>query len=70
VLLGALWSGMTLSMKYGYWITLLLAVPAAGLVVRFFMIQHDCGHAAFFKSRRMNDIFGHIISVFTLTPYL
>jgi fatty acid desaturase len=28
----------------GYWVGLLLAVPAAGFLVRLFMIQHDCGH--------------------------
>lgn len=65
----ALWTVMLLSTKLPYWITLLLAVPAAGLVVRFFMIQHDCGHAAFFKSRRMNDLFGHLIGAITWTPY-
>jgi omega-6 fatty acid desaturase (delta-12 desaturase) len=65
----ALWVVMLLTMKYGYWITLLLAVPAAGFVLRFFMIQHDCGHSAFFKSRRANDILGHLIAPLTLTPY-
>jgi omega-6 fatty acid desaturase (delta-12 desaturase) len=65
----ALWVAMLVSTKLPYWVTLLLAVPAAGLVVRFFMIQHDCGHAAFFKSRRMNDLFGHLIGMITLTPY-
>jgi len=64
-----LWIGMLLSTKFPYWITLLLAVPAAGLVVRFFMIQHDCGHNSFFKSRRMNDLLGHLIGTITLTPY-
>ena len=29
----------------------LLAVPAAGFLVRLFMIQHDCGHGAFFRQR-------------------
>ncbi len=65
----ALWLGMWLSLRYGYWITLLLAIPAAGFVVRFFMIQHDCGHGSFFQSRRANDIIGHLIGVLTLTPY-
>src|SRR3990170_1088691 len=38
------WASMWLLLDYGYWITLLLAVPAAGLLLRFFVIQHDCGH--------------------------
>lgn len=52
-----------------YWLTLLLAVPAAGLLVRLFIIQHDCGHGSFFKSRAANDSLGRALSVLTLTPY-
>jgi omega-6 fatty acid desaturase (delta-12 desaturase) len=52
-----------------YWLTLLLAVPAAGLLIRLFIIQHDCGHGSFFPSRRANDILGRSLSVLTLTPY-
>jgi omega-6 fatty acid desaturase (delta-12 desaturase) len=33
------------------------------------MIQHDCGHGSFFRSRALNDMLGRIIGVFTLTPY-
>ena len=52
-----------------YWLTLLFAVPAAGLLVRLFIIQHDCGHGSFFKSRTANDAVGRALSVLTLTPY-
>lgn len=52
-----------------YWLTLLLAVPAAGLLVRLFIIQHDCGHGSFFKSRTANDVLGRALSLLTLTPY-
>jgi len=38
--------------RVGYWLTLLLAVPAAFFLIRLFIIQHDCGHAAFFRSTR------------------
>ena len=40
------WSAMLRSLDYPDWITLVLAVPAAGLLVRLFVIQHDCGHGA------------------------
>lgn len=46
-----------------------LAVPAAGLLVRLFMIQHDCGHGAFFRHRLANDWVGRILGILTLTPY-
>ena len=61
---------MWASLHYvGFWLTLLLAVPAAGFLVRLFMIQHDCGHDAFFRRRVANDWVGRVIGVLTLTPY-
>jgi acyl-lipid omega-6 desaturase (Delta-12 desaturase) len=50
-------------------LTLLLAIPAAVMLVRVFIVQHDCGHASFFRSRRANDILGTICGVLTLAPY-
>jgi omega-6 fatty acid desaturase (delta-12 desaturase) len=47
----------------------LLALPAAGFLVRLFMIQHDCGHGSFFGRRRANDWLGRLLGVLTLTPY-
>ena len=52
-----------------FWLTLLLAIPAAGLLVRLFIIQHDCGHSSFFRSRAANDLVGRALSLLTLTPY-
>lgn len=52
-----------------WWAALLLSIPAAGFLVRLFMIQHDCGHGSFFPGRRANDWVGRAISVLTLTPY-
>src|SRR5512132_1299011 len=65
----ALWWLMWLSLGHGYWLCLLLAVPAAGFLVRLFMIQHDCGHGTFFAARLANDWVGRVIGVLTLTPY-
>jgi omega-6 fatty acid desaturase (delta-12 desaturase) len=63
------WLAMLWSLQVGYWLTLLLAVPAALLVVRMFMFQHDCGHAALFRSRRANEAVGFAIGILTLVPY-
>ena len=46
-----------------------MAVPAAGFLVRLFVIQHDCGHGSFFPDRRANDGLGRVLGVLTLTPY-
>ena len=52
-----------------YWAAIPLIVVASGLIVRLFLIQHDCGHGAFFSSRRANDALGRMLGVLTLTPY-
>jgi omega-6 fatty acid desaturase (delta-12 desaturase) len=64
-----LWIVMWAALHAGYWIGLALAVPAAGFLVRLFMIQHDCGHGSFFRHRLANDWIGRVIGVLTLTPY-
>jgi len=67
--LAILWLLMWLSLDVGYWLTLLLAIPTAGFVVRLFIIQHDCGHGAFFQQRAANTWLGRVLGVLTLTPY-
>jgi omega-6 fatty acid desaturase (delta-12 desaturase) len=57
------------SLQVSYWLTLALAFPAAGFLVRTFIVQHDCGHGSFFGSKRANDILGSIFGVLTLAPY-
>lgn len=64
------WALMALAFYRGYiWLYALLMLPAAGFLVRLFLIQHDCGHGAFLPNRTGNDWVGRIISVLTLTPY-
>ncbi|MGN7919040.1 fatty acid desaturase [Lysobacter antibioticus] len=67
----ALWTLMAWSVvgNWGYGWTLLMAIPAAGLYVRTFIIQHDCGHGSFFASSRANDLVGRCLGVVTLFPY-
>jgi len=65
----ALWAAMWALMHVSYWLTLTLALPAAGFLVRLFMIQHDCGHGAFFRTRAVNDWVGRALGVLTFTPY-
>jgi omega-6 fatty acid desaturase (delta-12 desaturase) len=65
----ALWVLAWLTLDFGYWVSFLLTVPAAGFLLRLFMIQHDCGHGAFFRHRLANDWVGRVIGVLTLTPY-
>ena len=64
-----LWIAMWALLHFSYWLTLLVAVPAAAFLVRLFMIQHDCGHGSFFRHRLVNDWVGRVAGVLTLTPY-
>jgi omega-6 fatty acid desaturase (delta-12 desaturase) len=64
-----LWVAAWSCLRWSYWLSLAVAVPATGFLVRLFMIQHDCGHGAFFRQRLANDWAGRIIGVLTLTPY-
>jgi acyl-lipid omega-6 desaturase (Delta-12 desaturase) len=64
-----LWYAMLRSIEVSYLLTLFLALPTAGFLMRLFMIQHDCGHGSFFRSRRARDWAGFAIGVLTLIPY-
>ncbi len=65
-----LWALAWTAVHFGHWEwALLIWVLAAGFLVRLFMIQHDCGHGAFFRHRLANDWVGRVIGVLTLTPY-
>jgi omega-6 fatty acid desaturase (delta-12 desaturase) len=65
----ALWYLMVRSLAVSYALTLVLAVPTAFLFIRLFMLQHDCGHGAFFPSRVANGVVGSILGIVTLFPY-
>lgn len=62
-------AAMYAALEIAYVLALAMAPLAAGFLVRIFIIQHDCGHAAFFRSRRANDLVGFACSLLTLTPY-
>ena len=66
-----LWLLMACSLRahWGHGCTLLLALPAAGLYVRLFIIQHDCGHGSYFASRRANRWVGACLGLITLFPF-
>jgi acyl-lipid omega-6 desaturase (Delta-12 desaturase) len=66
----AVWTAMLLASRHGqFWLSFALAPLAAGLLIRLFMIQHDCGHGSFFPSKLANDWVGRVIGVLTMTPY-
>jgi len=54
---------------YRYGITLTLSVVPAALLMRSFIILHDCSHDSFFPSPVANAILGFLLGVLTLTPF-
>src|SRR5579871_1772789 len=64
-----LWYAMYWSLSISFWITLPLAVLAAGFLVRVFIIFHDCCHGSFLGSPLDNRVVGFVTGLLTLTPY-
>lgn len=62
-------AGMHVAFPAAPWLGLLLSVASGLLVVRIFIIQHDCGHRSFFRSARDNTAIGRLCSLVTLTPF-
>ncbi|MEM7780949.1 MAG: fatty acid desaturase [Pseudomonadota bacterium] len=60
---------MMFGVTKSYYSALLLTPLSGLLLLRMFIIQHDCGHGAFMPSKRSNDWIGRSIGVLTLTPY-
>ena len=52
-----------------FWLIPLGVVPGSFLLVRLFIIQHDCGHGAMFNSRKLNTWVGRFLGILTMTPY-
>lgn len=64
-----IWAAAVWVSSFNFWLALPLCLLGGGFLVRLFLIQHDCSHAAFFKTRHTNTWVGRIIGVFTLTPF-
>ena len=47
-------AAMYLAYPLSPWLTLALSLPTGALLVRVFIVQHDCGHGSFFASRGAN----------------
>jgi omega-6 fatty acid desaturase (delta-12 desaturase) len=65
----AVWFLIYLVEDISLWLTVPLVLLGGGLMVRMFIIFHDCGHGSFLSSRRANDALGSIAGVLTFTPY-
>ncbi len=60
---------MFLTIDVSYLLTLILAVPAAGFLVRTFIVFHDCAHGSLLPSKRANRYVGRVLGLFVLAPF-
>jgi omega-6 fatty acid desaturase (delta-12 desaturase) len=65
----AVWAAMVWLIRGHSLLALALTVPAAGLLVRVFILFHDCCHGSLFPSARVNRLVGYITGLLTLTPF-
>ncbi|MCH2196351.1 fatty acid desaturase [Kordia sp.] len=65
----AVWVLMYFTLEFSLTLTILLGILNAFFLVRIFIIQHDCGHGSFIKSKKASDIIGYACSVFSFLPF-
>ena len=67
----ATWAVMVEMLKHHlpYYSILPVMLISAGLLVRVFIVFHDCGHGSFYDSKKANTIVGYITGVMAFTPY-
>jgi acyl-lipid omega-6 desaturase (Delta-12 desaturase) len=50
-------------------LTVALAIPAAGFLVRTFVVFHDCAHGSLMPSKRANRYVGRVTALLVLAPF-
>ena len=65
----ALTVAMYFSLRVSVWISLALAVPAAGFLLRTFIVFHDCAHGSFLPNRRANLWVGRFTGLLVFQPF-
>jgi omega-6 fatty acid desaturase (delta-12 desaturase) len=65
----ALCVAMYLALGTSVLITLALAIPASGFLVRTFILFHDCTHGSLMPSKRANAWLGAFLGFFVLAPF-
>jgi omega-6 fatty acid desaturase (delta-12 desaturase) len=58
------------ALSVSYLLVLVIAIPAAGFLVRTFILFHDCSHGSFLPSRRANLWLGTMLGLFVYSPFL
>jgi omega-6 fatty acid desaturase (delta-12 desaturase) len=60
---------MYVCLQISVWITFALAVPAAGFLLRTFIVFHDCTHGSFLPSKGANRWVGRFAGLLVFQPF-
>jgi acyl-lipid omega-6 desaturase (Delta-12 desaturase) len=60
---------MYLTLNVSYLLALALAVPAAGFLVRVYIMFHDCTHGSFLPTKRANAWLGSALGLLVFSPF-
>jgi acyl-lipid omega-6 desaturase (Delta-12 desaturase) len=61
---------MYMALQVSYLLVLVIAIPAAGFLVRTFVLFHDCTHGSFLASKRANVWLGTVLGLLVYSPFL
>jgi omega-6 fatty acid desaturase (delta-12 desaturase) len=61
---------MYLALDVSYLLVLALAIPAAGFVLRTYIVFHDCAHGSFLPSKRANAWLGVALGLVVYAPFV
>jgi acyl-lipid omega-6 desaturase (Delta-12 desaturase) len=64
-----LMAAMVLALRVSWLLALVFVVPAAGFLLRTFIVFHDCTHGSFMRSRRANDVIGTLVGLLVWMPF-
>jgi omega-6 fatty acid desaturase (delta-12 desaturase) len=60
---------MYVCLDVSVWLTLALTVPAAGFLLRTFIVFHDCTHGSFMPTKRGNRWVGRLAGLLVFQPF-
>ena len=60
---------MYLSLEVSYLLTLALALPTAGFLLRTYIVFHDCAHGSFLPWKRSNRWLGMLLGLIVWSPF-
>jgi omega-6 fatty acid desaturase (delta-12 desaturase) len=62
-------TAMFFALRVSVWLSLVLVLPAAGFLIRSFIVFHDCTHGSFLRSRRANNVLGVAVGLLVWLPF-